>query len=63
MVADGLMNDFQVFNTGTKTWSDLSKSVNGSIPSPRYGHGFTLYTTRTFMFGGLGNAGLTWVIT
>jgi hypothetical protein len=53
------MNNIQVFNTNTRTWADISKSVTGSIPPPRAGLGFTLnFPNKIILFGGFGSSGL-----
>ena len=53
------MNDLFVLDPSNNTWSDLTYSVSGQRPSPRYLHGFASADNKLFVFGGYTQNGKT----
>ena len=50
-------NDIQIFQPQSRTWVDLSNTVQGDIPSPRYAHAFISSNDKLFLFGGRSSTG------
>ena len=51
-----VLNDCYLFNADTKTWVDLSSSLKGITPAPRWYHGFAAVDKMIYVFGGSGAA-------
>jgi hypothetical protein len=52
------LNDLYIYHPPSRTWADVSNHVEGSKPSPRYGHAFIAATEKLFVFGGRSSSGL-----
>jgi hypothetical protein len=46
-----------VLDTSKHRWSDLSGTIHGEQPTPRYSHGFTSAGGKLYLHGGIGNEG------
>ena len=53
----GTLSDLFVFDLANMTWTDLDRSVTGSRPSPRYGHGFAHAAGKLYVQGGASSPG------
>jgi hypothetical protein len=53
LLADGYRADLHVFNITTGTWTELTGSMTGAIPTaPRAFHGFVTFGGKIYVFGG-----------
>ena len=51
------LNDLHIYNSRSRTWADVTKHVDGTKPSPRYGHAFIAASEKLFVFGGRSSLG------
>ena len=47
-------NDLWTFNPKTSTWTEITNSIQGTLPSERDRFGFTAIEGKLFIFGGSG---------
>ena len=52
--ADELLDDLHMYDPAAAAWTDLSAALNGTPPSPRYGHGFAAAGGKLYVHGGAG---------
>jgi hypothetical protein len=48
----GISNELYVLNTATLEWSDASRSLEGTVPSPRSLSQLVSIGSKVFIFGG-----------
>ena len=53
----GYLNDLHTFHFISRTWIDITQSVQGPPPSPRYGHSCASVGDRFYVFGGRSSTG------
>ncbi len=53
-----LLADLHVYEPTNRTWTDLSDSMSGSIPSRRFRQGFAAAGGQLYLFGGIGWSGV-----
>jgi hypothetical protein len=51
------LNDMHVYHPESRTWVDVTSHLQGSVPSPRYGHAFISALNKLYLFGGRSSAG------
>ena len=53
----GFLVDLLVYDPASIAWTDLSAGASGTLPPPRYGHGFTAAGGLLYVHGGEGPTG------
>ena len=51
------LNDLHIYHSRSRSWADISTHVEGTKPSPRYGHAFIAASKKLFVFGGRSSLG------
>ena len=70
LVTGSYMNDLHVYNPTARSWIELTSKTSGTLPMPRWRHGFTAADGKLFVHGGFGldssgvlsNAGWKWIM-
>ena len=57
MLAAAYFNDLQMFDPSTSSWTELTDSAAGTLPSPRNSLGFTSTAAKLYVHGGSGDSG------
>ena len=54
LLAGKPLSDLLFFNLQTLKWTNITNKVVGTLPAPRYGHGFAAANDSLFVFAGCG---------
>ena len=58
----GFLVDLLVYDPASIAWTDLSAGASGTLPPPRFCHGFTAAGARLYVHGGFGEIGDVYVV-